>query len=438
MLKEFKNISVGYYPDTEIEINNKKYLIHGVIDGEDILVETDAKYPYLKEVIKKSPHRIEFNKEEVGGAQFYHIDYSYELLLKEKYLNNLFKPFHLNKIKINGMENPYNYRNKVQMTYKLSKTKRIIYGLYEEYSHNIVTADNNILQSTKANLVIKELNKILVKHKIRPYDEKTREGNLRHVLIRYGFNSNELMLVLVTNGEMFPGRNNVITDLKKLSLGITTIVQNYNSRDTSIVLGDKEKVLYGPGFIYEYVGDYKFKISPQSFFQINTNGMKTLYDLAMKKANITKNDIVIDAYSGVGTISIFASKYAKYVYGVELNKNAIFDAKQNAKINNVKNVEFILNDATNYLTNLAKIKEHVDVVIMDPPREGSTKAFINAIKYLNVKKVIYISCNPETLKRDLYQFVDNNYKIESIEAVDMFPKTVCVETVTLMVSKPQK
>ncbi len=438
MLLEFKNVKVGYNPDTEVEINNKKYLIHGVIEGEDILVETDAKYPYLKEITKKSPHRIPFNEEEVGGAQFHHIDYEYELLLKKKYLNELFAPFHLPEIKINRMDNPYNYRNKSQMTYKLSKTKRITYGLYEEYSHNIITADNNILQSEKANLVIKELNKILVKHKIRPYDEKTRTGNLRHVLVRYGFNSKELMVVLITNGEMFPGRNNVLTDLKKLNLGITTVVQNFNSRDTSIVLGDKEKVLYGPGFIYEYVGDYKFKISPQSFFQVNTNGMKILYDLAMKNANITKNDIVIDAYSGVGTISIFAAKYAKQVYGVELNRNAVFDAKINAKINNIKNVEFICNDATNYLTNLARIKEHVDVVIMDPPRDGSTKAFINAIKYLGARKAIYISCNPETLKRDLYQFFENGYVLKSIESVDMFPKTVSLECVAVLELKEDK
>ena len=246
------------------------------------------------------------------------------------------------------------------------------------------------------------------------------------------------MVVLITNGEIFPGRNNVLTDLKKLNLGITTVVQNFNSRDTSIVLGDKEKVLYGPGFIYEYVGDYKFKISPQSFFQVNTKGMQKLYDLAMKNAKITKNDIVIDAYSGVGTISIFASKYAKYVYGVELNKNAVFDARINAKINNIKNVEFILNDATNYLTNLAKIKEHVDVVIMDPPREGSTKPFINAIKYLGARKAIYISCNPETLKRDLYQFFENGYILKSIESVDMFPRTVSLECVAVLELKEDR
>ena len=432
----FKNIKVGYIPDTEVVINNKKYLIHNVIDGEDILVDITKKYPELKEVIKKSEHRIDYKMEECGGAHFMHIDYQYELSLKKDYLNNLFKGFRLkNKIEIIGMENPYNYRNKTTMTYKLSKSKKIVCGLYEDYSHNVITSNNNILQCVNANKVANEINKILTKNKISIYDEATRTGVLRHIQIRYGFNSNELMVVLITNGEMFPGRNNVVTDLKKLNLGITTIVQNYNSRDTSIVLGDKERILYGPGFIYEYVNDLKFKISPKSFFQVNTKGMEKLYNLALSSANISKNDIVIDAYSGVGTISIFASKFAKHVYGVELNKDAVKDAEINKKINNINNVTFINDDATNFITKLAKNREHIDIVIMDPPRDGSTKAFINAIKYLNAKKVIYVSCNPETLKRDLYLFSENDYIVEKITGVDMFPKTISIETVCCLIKR---
>jgi len=428
----FKDIKVSYIPDTEVIINDKKYLIHDVIDGETISVDTSKKYPELKEVIKKSPYRIDYKIDECGGCQFMHVTYEYELKLKNEYLNDLFKFLHLDNIKIIPMDNPYNYRNKSQMTYKLSKTKKVVCGLYEEYSHNIITANNNILQAEKSNLVIKELNKILTKNKIRPYDESKRDGELRHVFIRYGFNSNELMLVLVTNGEILHGRNNIITDLKKLNLGITTIVQNYNSRNTSIVLGDREKVLYGPGYIYEYCGDYKFKISPQSFFQVNTNGMKILYDTAIKMANLKKTDKVIDAYCGVGTISIFLSKYVKHIYGVEINKNAIKDANINIKINNINNVSFVCDDATNYMTQLAKIKEHVDVIVMDPPRDGSTKQFINAIKYLNCKKVIYISCNPITLKRDIYQFFENDYVVKSLTPVDMFPRTIHTENIAIL------
>lgn len=442
MIKEFKNVKVGYIPDCEVQINNKKYLIHGVIDGEDILVDTDGRYPSLHKVTKPSQYRITNGcpyQNECGGCQFMHVDYDYEVKQKELFINDLFKSFKLSEpIKLLRAYNPLNYRNKCQMTYKLSKTKKVVCGLYEEYSHRLVTVSDCMLQSKHANTIIKELNKILTKHKIQPYDEKTRSGCLRHVYIRHGFNSKETMVVLVTNGEMFPGRNNVITDLKKLDLGITTIVQNYNSRDTSIVLGDKEKVLYGPGFIYEMVGDYKFKISSKSFFQINTLGMKKLYDLALEKAEISKNDIVIDAYCGVGTISIFASKYANKFIGVELNKQAIQDAKLNAKINNITNIDFIADDATNFMTHLAKDRKKIDVVIMDPPRDGSTKQFINAIGHLQPRKVVYVSCDPNTLKRDLYQFFENDYVLKSIDAVDMFSRTQHVEVVTLLELKQDK
>ncbi len=436
MLKEFKNIKVGYIPSTEVEINKKKCLIHGVVDGEDILVETDGKYPSLSKVVTPSKERITNGcpyQKECGGCQFQHINYEYETKLKKDFLNDLFKPFHLkNEININPMYDPLHYRNKCQMTYKLSKTKRVVCGFYEEYSHNLVTVTDCPLQSSRANQIIKELNKVLTKHKIMPYDEKTRKGTIRHVYVRYGFNSKEAMLVIVTNGEMFPGRNNVIKDLPKEELGIKTIVQNYNARDTSVVLGDKEKILYGPGFIYEMVGNYKFKISSKSFFQINTIGMKKLYDIALKNAEITKNDIVIDAYCGVGTISIYASKYAKKVIGVELNRQAITDAKINAKINNITNIEFLADDATNFMTHLAKDRVHIDVVIMDPPRDGSTKQFIDAIGHLQPRKVVYVSCDPRTLKRDLYQFFENDYVLKSIEAVDMFPRTLHTECVALL------
>jgi 23S rRNA (uracil1939-C5)-methyltransferase len=363
-----------------------------------------------------------------------HVSYEYEQKLKQDYLNELFKPF-VSNVKLNATFEPTHYRNKCQMTYKLSKSKKVVCGFYEEYSHRLVTVSDCMLQSKQANKIIAELNKILSKHKIMPYDERTREGIIRHVYVRYGFNTKEAMLVIVTNGEFFPGRNNVLKDLLKLDLGITTVIQNYNHRDTSIVLGEENKVLYGPGFIYEKVGNYKFKISPNSFFQVNTLAMKKLYDKAIEMAEIKKTDRVIDAYCGVGTISIFASKYAKEVIGVELNKQAIKDAKINQKINNITNINFIADDATNFMTHMAKERFEVDVVIMDPPREGSTKQFINAIGYLKPKKVVYISCDPKTLKRDLYDFGENNYYVEKIEGFDNFSKTQHLECAAVLVRK---
>ncbi len=436
MLKEFKNVKVNYEADAIIDIGGKSYKIHDCIEGEDILVETEGKYPSLAKIIQPSLYRIQDGcpyQKECGGCQFMHMEYRYELEQKKKYLNELFKGIkNIPPIEIIPSFEYYHYRNKSQMTYKLSKTKRIVCGFYEEYSHRLITVDNCMLQAERANLVIRELNKILSKHKIRPYDEKTKEGVLRHVLIRYGYQTKELMLVLVTNGEMFPGRNNVIKDLMKLNLNITTIVQNFNARDTSIVLGDKNKVLYGTGYIYEKIGDYRFKISPNSFFQVNSLSMKKLYTLALNQANIKKTDIVLDAYCGVGTISIFASKYAKEVIGVELSKSAIQDAIGNVKMNHITNVSFICDDATNYITHAAKAKTNFDILIMDPPREGSTPQFIEALSYLKPKKVIYISCNPITLKRDLNIFKDIDYKITSILGFDNFPKTKHVEVITLL------
>jgi 23S rRNA (uracil1939-C5)-methyltransferase len=440
MIKRFNNVKVGYIPSTEVEINNKKYLIHNVVDGEDIEVETEGKYPYLSKVIKPSEHRVSNGcpyQKECGGCQFMHVSYNYETKLKQDYLNELFKPF-VKEVTFNPMYESTHYRNKCQMTYRLSKTKKVVCGFYEEYSHRLVTVSDCMLQSKTANKIIAELNKILSKHRITPYDEKTKEGILRHVYVRYGFNTKEVMVVIITNGEFFPGRNNVLKDLLKLDLGITTVIQNYNHRDTSIVLGEENKVLYGPGFIYEKVGNFKFKISPNSFFQVNTLGMKKLYDKALQLAEIKKTDVVIDAYCGVGTISCFASKYAKEVIGVELNKQAIKDAKINQKINNITNINFIADDATNFMTHMAKERLSVDVVIMDPPREGSTKQFINAIGYLKPEKVVYVSCDPKTLKRDLYDFGENNYYVTKIEGFDNFPKTQHIECVCLLERNDKK
>lgn len=436
MLKEFKNVEVNYEADALVQIDGKKYKIHDCIEAEDIVVDTASKYPSLHHISKASPERVYDGcpyQRNCGGCQFMHMNYAYELKQKTAYLRDLFKfVTGIPAIEVIPSFLEKNYRNKSQMTYKLSKQKHVVCGFYEEYSHRIVPVQNCMLQAQASNTVIEELNKILSKHKIQPYDEKTRQGILRHVFVRYGFQTKELMLIIVTNGEMFPGRNNVIKDLLKCNLPIKTIIQNYNARDTSIVLGSKYKVLYGPGFIYEKVGNYTFKISPNSFFQVNSLGMKTLYDLALSKASISKNDIVLDAYCGVGTISIFASQYAKEVIGVELNKQAIEDAKINAKINKIENINFICDDATNYITLAAKNRMRLDVLILDPPREGSTKQFINAIGLLKPKKVVYISCNPETLKRDLFLFSDNNYQAKNITGVDIFSKTKHIEVVTLL------
>ncbi len=371
-----------------------------------------------------------FNKE-CGGCQHLEMTYQEELDLKQKYVSNLFKKIkYTDKIEIVGADDPYYYRNKVQMAFRLSKTKRMISGIYQENSHNIVAVNDCMIQSKKINEVLKKINEVLTKNKIQPYSQG--KGLVKHVLVRYGYSSKQLMVVIVTNSEMFPGRSNVVKDLLKAQPDITTIIQNINPRDTTIVLGNKERVLYGKGFISDKLSGLTFKISSKSFFQINPPQTEKLYSLALEFADIRPNQYVVDAYSGIGTIGLCASKQAKRVVCVENNPDAVMDAKNNAKNNNVANIDFICEDSTNFLVNLAEKKNKVDLLFMDPPRSGSTYKFIKSISNLKIPRVVYISCDPETLVRDLEIFTSLNYVIKKIKLVDMFPRTKHIEVITLL------
>ncbi len=425
---EFKNIKTTYPSTFVTKINNKNIYIDGLIDGEDIELNNNN-----VKIIKKSDERIDNGckyQDICGGCQFMHINYDYEIKLKEKYLNELFSCFH-KTIKIIDAKDKYlNYRNKCQMNYTTDKKGNILCGLYEEHSHNIVIIEDCMLQPKNINKIISEINNILKSNKIIPF---TKGGVLKNIFIRYGFNSKEIMIVFVTSDIQFPGANKLIKDLINHKLGITTIVQNINSRNTPIVLGDKNKILYGPGYIIEYLDSYKFKISPNSFFQINTNMMEKIYNTAINMAKLSPNEIVIDAYSGIGSISIFLAKHVKKVISVELNKNAHNDAKINAKLNNIKNITFYNNDATKFINNISNIK--IDTIFIDPPREGTTLQFIKVISKLQIKKVIYISCNPITLKRDLLLFKAEKYQINDIISLDNFSRTKHVETVCCLIKR---
>ena len=439
---EIKATKQAYNGNGIVKYIDKEYEIPGLLKDEVGLFKVDkkAKKPLtLVSVVNKSEGRMKSlcpYHNECGGCQYQHMTYEAELELKHEYLCNLFKSFKDVEIPpILRMPNPYYYRNKCQMTYKLSKTRNVVCGFYEEGTHKIVPVIDCKIQSQKATAIINAFNKVLTKNKIEPYDEKTKRGVVRHVLVRYGFNTKEIMLVIVTNGEFFPGRKNVVNDLLKLDLGITTIVQNFNPRDTVVVLGDKERVLYGPGFIYDTIGNMKFKISSRSFYQINTIGMQMLYKHAIDLANIKKTDVVLDTYCGVGTIGMLATPHAKQVYGVELNKDAYQDAIINAKLNGVKNIKFFNDDSTKFMTSLAQANEKIDVLIMDPPREGSTDAFIDALNTLKPKRIVYVSCDPKTLVRDLYKISRVGYKLLNVLGVDMFARTANLECVVLLEKK---
>ncbi len=367
-----------------------------------------------------------------GACDYINIDYKKQIKIKQDIINKLLKKF--GKVeKIVEMEEPYSYRNKVSSVFGYRKGN-VIAGNYQKNSHNIVDIDECLIEDDLANSIIVEIKKLCKSFKIKTFDEDKGYGFLRHVLIRTGKSSGEVMVVLVTADSIFAGKKHFVKELLKKFPQITTIVQNINSRNTSMVLGNKQFVLYGKGYIIDELCGLTFKISPQSFYQVNPIQTEKLYKLAIDMANITKQDTVLDAYCGVGTIGLIASKNAKNVIGVELNKEAIKDAINNAKLNSIKNIRFFANDATIFINQLVKEKNlKIDVVIMDPPRTGSTREFIDCVNKLNPKKVVYISCNPETLKRDLEVFSKYKYKAQKIVPVDCFAHTEHLEACVLLV-----
>ena len=365
-----------------------------------------------------------------GGCNKLDKSYEEEIKEKEEYIKKLFDSIGYKKpIEVVKAEDPYHYRNKVMMAFKLSKTKKVVSGIYEEASHKIVTVDDCLIQSEEINRVLKSVNIALSKNKIKPF---INGGVVKHVLVRHAIKTNEVMVVIVTPTELFPGRNNFVKDLLALEPKITTVVQNIQSRDTSIVLGPKERVIYGKGYIIDELCGLKFKLSPRSFYQINPVQTEKLYNIAVEFANLRSGNIVIDAYSGIGTIGMVASKKAGKVICVENNPDAVKDAKFNATFNKITNVNFYCEDSTKFLMNLADNKIKSDCIFLDPPRTGTTYKFISAIAKMKIKRVVYVSCGPETLIRDLKIFKDFGYEIQNAKCVDMFPKTEHVECVVLL------
>lgn len=375
---------------------------------------------------KKCPHY-----KKCGGCQIHNLDYTDQLDFKMKKVVRLVGRFH-HVENIIGMDNPYHYRNKVQAAFGRDKQNRIISGVYQSSTHRIVPVDECLIEDKKADEIIVTIRKLLKSFKLKTFDENRMTGFLRHVLVKRGFSSGEIMVVLVTGSEEFKSRRSFVNALLQRYPEITTIVQNINNRRTSLVLGSKSIVLYGEGVIKEQLCGYTFTISPKSFYQINPIQTEVLYNKAMQFADIKKDDVVIDAYCGTGTIGIIASKFAGQVIGVELNKDAVRDARKNARINNVVNIDFVCDDAGRYMVNLAEEGLKADVVIMDPPRAGSDVKFLKSLVTLSPRKVVYISCNPETLARDLMYLSKNKYKVRKIQPVDMFPHTEHIECVVLL------
>ena len=310
---------------------------------------------------------------------------------------------------------------------------QIISGVYQSASHRIVPVSDCLIEDKVADQIIVTIRKLLKSFKIRPYDEDTGRGTLRHVLVRRGRRSGEILVVLVTAHGMLPGKRNFVRALLQQHPDITTVVQNINAGQTSLVLGPHSEVLYGPGYIREQLGDFTFRISPRAFYQINPVQTEVLYRTALDYAGLTGKETVVDAYCGTGTIGIFASRNAARVIGVENNRDAVRDAISNAKANRADNVRFYTADASDFLQGMAKAGEHADVVILDPPRAGSDERFLSAVTTVAPERVVYVSCNPETLARDLGYLTRHGYRVERMQPVDMFPHTEHIETVCQLV-----
>lgn len=368
-----------------------------------------------------------------GGCNMLDGDYVGHLKLKQKlvegYLQGICKV-----MPITGMQAPYHYRNKVHAVYANTK-QGVISGVYQEGTHRVVPVEECRIEDRKADQIIQDIRGLLKSFRMKAYDEDRGFGFLRHVLIRRGFHSGEIMVVLVTGTPVFPSKNNFIKALRKLHPEITTIIQNINDRKTSMVLGEREILLYGKGYIEDQLCGKTFRISAKSFYQVNPVQTKFLYGKAVELAGLTGKERVIDAYCGIGTIGLIASDGAAETLGIELNPDAVRDAIRNAKVNGVKNIRFYQADAGSYMIQMAEQGEHADVVFMDPPRAGSDETFLSSVVKLAPERIVYISCNPETLARDLKYLVKQGYVAGEAWPYDMFPWTGHVENVCLLSKK---
>ena len=366
-----------------------------------------------------------------GGCQWIDKSYEEQLQAKSVRFRKLMEPY-CRPEAIIGMENPAYYRNKVHAAFGEDRRHNAISGIYEERSHRIVPVDSCLIENQKADEIIVSVRGLLKSFKIRPYNEDTGFGLLRHVLIRVGHATGEIMVVLVLSSPIMPSKNHFVEALLKLHPEITTIVVNVNDRDTSMILGERQQVIYGKGYIEDRLCGMIFRISPKSFYQVNPVQTEKLYARAMEYAGLTGRETVLDAYCGTGTIGMIAAGSAARVLGVELNQDAIRDAVSNAKRNQIGNIRFYQNDAGRFLLEMAEAKASLDVLLMDPPRSGSSEEFLNAAVKIRPGRIVYISCNPETLVRDLKYLTKKGYEVGKCVAVDMFPFTDAVEAVCLL------
>lgn len=443
-------IDNGFEGEGIAKIDNFTIFVSNAIKGEKVkvlIVKVLSSHAFGKvlEIIEPSEYRIESDcstYKRCGGCNLRHIDYKKTLCMKRNALQSLVNKALKRSIlveEILGMEKPYNYRNKAQYPVGIDKKGKEVIGVFANRTHEIIPINKCFIQNERTEELAKFVFNYIVKNNISIYDEKTGKGLIRHIVTKIGIKTNQIMCIIVINGRNIENnehKENMEKDLVKSILEkfpeVTSVIKNINIKNTNVIMGKENINLYGNGYIEDKLGDYIFKISPLSFYQVNPIQAEKLYEIGVESAQITKNDIVFDLYCGIGTISLFMSKYAKKVYGVEIIKEAVEAAKENAKNNKVDNVEFFAGDVEIILDDLINKKKIIpDIIMVDPPRKGLDNKSIDNILKIQPKKIVYISCNPATLVRDLTK-LENVYEINRIKPVDMFPYTYHVECVSVL------
>lgn len=436
-------IDNGYEGEGIAKIDGFTVFIPGTIKGEKLkilIVKVLSSHAFGKvlEILEPSEARQEADcttYKRCGGCNLRHIKYEETLKMKQNAVQSLVNKTLKTKVKVQetiGMENPFHYRNKAQYPIGVNKDGEPVIGVFAQRTHEVIPMEKCLIQNPKSEEIAKFILQFIKDNKISVYNEKTGKGLFRHIVIKVGIKTNEIMCILVINGKTIPKENQLIEELISEFSQIKTIVKNINMRNTNVILGKENINIYGDGYIEDVLGEYTFRISPLSFYQVNPVQAEKLYNLGVEMAQITKQDTVFDLYCGIGTITLFMSKYAKKVYGIEIVEEAIEAAKENAKINNVDNTEFYAGDVEVVLDDLINNKGiSADIVMFDPPRKGLDRNSINNILKIKPKKIVYISCNPATLIRDL-AFFEEHYDIKTIVPVDMFPFTSNVECVSVL------
>ncbi|MCC5420002.1 23S rRNA (uracil(1939)-C(5))-methyltransferase RlmD [Clostridium perfringens] len=446
----FDIISQGYEGEGIAKIDNKyPIFIEGALKGEKVkvrIVKVNKNFAYgkLMEVLEASEERVNppcAIYKRCGGCKLQHASYKAQLDFKwDRVKDCVSKIGKLDPSIVKyplGMENPWRYRNKVQLPIGLINGEVKI-GFFAPRSHDIIDMESCLIQDEIGDKVVKLTREWIEKFNIRPYNvdgEYDEKGIVRHIMIRRGFTTNEVMVVLVTNGENLPHKEEFVDLMVKNIPGIKSVIQNINSKKTNVILGLESKTLWGEDTISDYIGDFRFNISPLSFFQVNPTQTEVLYGKALEYANLTGNEEVFDAYCGTGTITLFLSQKAKKVYGVEIIPQAIDNAWINAKENKVDNVEFFVGESEVVIPDLINKGVKADVVVVDPPRKGCDKKLLDSITNIDAKKIVYVSCDPSTLGRDLKVLEENGYKTLEVQPVDMFPNTSHVENVAKLIKK---